>query len=131
MRRGAKALSDQDAREVCDLYAWGAELWIICAFYNVHKTTVREYVRRAGGELRPGYRPIGSKSSRPRTPAVATARNARAGGVDQLLRARAHELIDTRTGQHRAGANTRSCQEEAFENRYAFLRNGSRLQDLE
>ena len=140
MTRGVR-LKGTDLTEVIDLYRWGARMRDLEMLYGYHRQTIRTALKMYGVKMRSPFAPTVAnpkphsakgriKSSRPPIPAGAQFDDA-LPTPDQLLRSSAHAQQDRRTAERLSDANTGSCPGEAFECRYAFLRNGSRLPDLE
>lgn len=119
-RRGTPALTQQEAVEVVDLYCWGARVSDICMLYDIHKRTLKGYVLRAGGALRPkNGRPFVEggtkrdyriKSTRPQIPVGVRTSSDADPSVDQLIRTCAHEQQDRRTAERQSDASTSSCR---------------------
>ena len=138
-KRGALALTRQEIAEICDLYKWGADMYSIQMLYDVHRRSILKYIKLSGTQVRPNGRPVllvskrkwDVKSSRPQIPAGARISSGDDQGVDQLIRSSAHALRDKRTAERQSDVSKRSCPASASESRYAFLRSGNRLPDLE
>lgn len=114
-QRGRRALPTKDVRELVDLYAWGMEVWVIGAFYDIHKRTVKEYVKKSGGKVRPSGRvPYKEgttiRSIRQQKPAAAAPHSDPFEDVYRLVREHARVLRDTHTARRLADASTRSYQ---------------------
>ncbi len=131
-----RVLTEQDLIEIEALYRWGAHMRDIIDLYGVHKCTIKENLKKRGVKLRAtGRAPLATsrdkiKSTRPKIPAGALIGDG-APTPDQLLGSSARAQRDKRTAERREGGSRSSCQEGAFECRYAFLRSGNRLPDLE
>lgn len=109
-QRGRRPPPAKELREIVDLYEWGMQVWMIAAFYDLHKTTIREYVKRAGRKVRISGQP---KSIQPRKRVDAARRTDPFEGVYRSVREHARALQDRHTAQRRAGASIHSCQAEA------------------
>jgi len=113
--RGRPALTNEEAREVADLYAWGMEVWVICAYYDIHKRTLKDYLKREHVPSRPTGRrrdlDLDATSNRRRSPAPAGTGPDPFEDAYREVRARARALLDTRTGPHPEGVSTRSYLE--------------------
>lgn len=130
--QGKRTLVGQDLIEVVDLYVWGARMADMAMLYGVHKTTIRENVKRAGVPMRGPSRPLRRRvKSTPPMKREGALRIVDFLGPDQLLRSSARVQQDKRTAQRRVDESRRFYQEAASECRYAFLRSDSRLPDLE
>ena len=142
MPRGARTLFGKPLIEVIDLYKWGARVSDICMLYDLSPRTLKRVIRGHGVQMRPPHAPPIAqvkyeqraesriKSTRPQIPDdVRVVDGSQA--PDQLLRSSAHAQRDRRTARRQSGASTGSCPAKASECRYAFLRSGNRLRDLE
>lgn len=135
MSRGVR-LRGTELMEIIDLYRWGARMHDLELLYDYHRQTIRTALKMRGVPMRaPHCPPLTSarekiKSSRPQIPEGVLIDDVRPT-PDQLLRSSAHAQRDMRIAARRSDASTGSCPEEAFESRYAFLRSGNRLPDLE
>jgi hypothetical protein len=111
--RGTKVVTSEEAREIADLYAWGMEVWMIAAFYGIHKVTVLDVRRKAGVPARPNGAPrhidldATSTRRRKREPEK-LAPNDRFEDAYRVVREHARALRDKRTAQRPADGNTRS-----------------------
>lgn len=134
-------LTGQELREVIDLYRWGARMRDICMLYNYHRATIRRTLRSNNVQIRLPHAPLVAnpkphpetskiKSSRPKIPVGARIVEDRPT-PDQLLRSSAHAQRDMRIAKRLSDGNRDFYLEEASECRYAFLRSGNRLPDLE
>lgn len=114
-----RVLTPDEHREVADLYAWGMEMWMLCAFYGIHKRTVTEYVKRSGLPRRvtghPRHLDLDAKSNRRRSRADAL-KNEPDPFEDayQLVRASARASSGKHIEPHPEGENTRSYRVTAF-----------------
>ena len=106
----ARALTEQDIRELADLYQWGARMCDLEVLYDVHRSTIKTHIKKRGVLLRAPHRaPLVSvkphsggdniKSSRPQIPAGAVSCGD-ALTPDQLLRSSARAQQDRRTAVH-------------------------------
>ena len=107
----ARFLTDQDLREIEDLYRWGARVFDIEDLYDVHRYTIRHYMKRRGVPMRPPHRaPLayakdyrGSKNIKSIRPTIHG--HDYVGGdrptPDQLLCSSARAQRDMRTAKHR------------------------------
>lgn len=138
--RGVR-LTRRAFREIVDLYKWGAPMQDLVDLYGYHKTTIREHLKRMGVQMRPPRAPTIAarkphpdakyvKSSRPQIPAGVRVVD-ESQGPDRLLRSSAHAQRDKRIAERRSDASTGSYPAGASECRYAFLRSGNLLRDLE
>lgn len=140
MPRGVR-LTGQELREIIDLYRWGARMSDICMLYDYNKFTVRNAMAARGVKLRPPRAPaMANPKKHPDNDRVTSTRPTIPVGArivedrptpDQLLRSSAHAQRDRRIAARLSDASTGSYLEEAYECRYAFLRSGNRLPDLE
>jgi hypothetical protein len=118
-RRGRRALTPDEVREVVDLYAWGMAVWMIGAFYDIHKRTVKEYVKKVGGKVRSSGRsrylcyPSDARSIQRRIRADAVSCSDPFEDAYRSAREHARELQDKHIAQRLVDASTRSCQAEA------------------
>ena len=108
--RGRAALTTEEAREVCDLYRWGMEVWMILAFYDISKKTLKLYLRRAGVPARANGRP---KSSQQRTRVASVAPADPFEDAYRSVRGHALDLLGTHTEPHQPDESMSSCLEEA------------------
>lgn len=111
-KAGVPSFDAQSLREVVDLYNWGMPVWMLCAFYDVHKSTLKEWLRprvtmRPNGT--PRHLDLDATSNRRRKPGGDHLRHDPFEDVFQLVREHARALRDKRTAQHPVDASTRSC----------------------
>ena len=122
MRRGRRALSSEDVKEIIALYVWGARMTDLVMLYDVHRRTIKDALRHAKCALRPSHRmPLANamphsgggsiKSIRPKLPEGALIDASRLT-PDQLLSSSARAQRDRRIVGRQAGASSRSCPEE-------------------
>ena len=150
--RGVR-LPRRDLREIVDLYRWGAPMRDLVDLYGYTAQTMRAHLKMHGVKMRPGHAPILAtpklhKKARPthadrehsETWRIKSSRPPLPAGVRfvdesqapfRLLRSSARAQRDRRIEERRLGASIGSCPEAASECRYAFLRSGNRLPDLE
>lgn len=131
-KRGVCALDFRDILEIRDLYRWGMQVWMICAFYDVHKRTLGTYLDEmvAQGMLE-ARRPSGQpkekiKSSLPRSRVAVRLQADPFEDAYQLVREHARVLRDTHTGRRPADASIRSYRAAVSELRHVCERNGTR-----
>ena len=150
--RGVR-LPKRDLREIIDLYRWGARVKDLEDLYGYTAQTMRMHMKMHGVKMRVGCAPPLAtpkphkrakethaerphsmswkvKSIRPRIPdGVRVVDESQA--PDRLLRSSARVQRDRRIEERRLGASIGSCPEAASVYRYASLRIGNRLPDLE
>lgn len=115
--RGHAALTPEETREVCDLFRWGMEVWMILAFYGISKRTLKGYLRKHGVPARPNGKPrhidLDVTSSRRRSRELAAAGPDPFEDAYRLVREHARALSDTHTAPHLADESIHSCLEGA------------------
>lgn len=98
---------------MADLYRWGMEVWAICAFYDIHKVTLKAYLKRVGVNLRPSGKPrhcdLDVKSNRRHSPEERAARTRDLfEDAYQPVRRRARDLRDMHIARRQERENIRS-----------------------
>lgn len=120
---GTLALNLTAIREVKDLYVWGMQVWMICAFYGIHKRTLGSYLQHmvASGWIK--RRPSGQSKNFTSNP-----RRLRAGeqrppdpfeDAYLIVREHARVLRHTRTVPRPADASIRSYRAAVCELQHA------------
>lgn len=136
-----RVLTSTDRKEIIDLYRWGARMTDMEMLYGTCRQNIRHMLKKNRVPMRPTHRtPLANPKPHNLTAKVTSIRPLIPVGAlivedrptpDQLLHSSAHAQQDRRTAEHQSGANTRSYPEAASECRYAFLRSGNHLPDLE
>ena len=126
-------MSVVDEHELCELYRWGMEVWMICAFYDIHKRTMTAALRKHNVPTRRSGRgpSLNLTSTRRRRPEAAVQGHDPFEDAYQSVREHARALLDRRIAQHQADGSIRFCLVEVFEHRFVSARNGSHLLTLE
>ncbi len=128
-KRGSPALGYIDILEIRDLYRWGMQVWMICAFYDIHKETLRSYIKEMQRlNMVKQRKSVGKKSFR-------SSRRRIRGAVDVppdpfedaylIVREHARVLRDTRTAPRREDESIRSYRAAVSELQHAFEHNDS------
>ena len=134
--RGVR-LRRREIIEIIDLYRWGAPMRDIVDLYDIHKTTVKDCLKRNGVPMRRNGAPTVAnpkphpetklvKSSRPQIPAGARVVD-ECQGPFQLLRSSARAQLDKRTAERQLGESIGSCRAEASVSRSASSHSDSLL----
>jgi hypothetical protein len=128
-KSGKLALSIQDIREIKALYNWGMQVWMICAFYNIHKKTLHEYLKHfPESELprRPNGQPKSFRSSRRQLHGAVVRQPDPFEDAYLIVREHARVLRDTRTEPRREDESIRSYREAVSVLRRACEHNDTR-----
>lgn len=128
---GTLALNLNAIREVKDLYNWGMQVWMICAFYGIHKRTLSVYLKHMAESGWIVRRPNGRakdvvKSTLPRSRVAVAQQPDPFEDAYQLVREHARVLLRKRTEPHREDVSIRSYREAVSELRSVCERNGTR-----
>lgn len=119
-KAGVPSFDEQSLREVVDLYNWGMPVWMLCAFYDVHKSTLKEWLRPRV-TMRPNGTPRHLDLDEIEKATSIRRRKHGAAGQDRdpfedvfrSVREHARALQDKRTAQHREDASMHSCRAAA------------------
>jgi hypothetical protein len=126
---GTLALTVLDIREIKALYNWGMQVWMICAFYNIHRRTLKSYINLFPDDQVP-KRPSGQRKSfrsiRRRKHERVAAQPDPFEDAYLVVREHARVLLHKRTEPRPADASIRSYREAVSLLRSVCEHNGTR-----